>query len=265
MKVRIAASVILISMFLITGCSEVEIGPKRQATEYSEKLFELDKSLELSFESDSGNIEFYSWGKKQIKFEITKLIRGIGTTEELQDKLANFVIQTSSKDSSIYFSSRYKGRINNPADKSTDVKIYLPKKVKSISLALDVGKVNFYDDIACNLDIKMDMANIDINRFEGKINLKGDMGNLRIGGGRLSGESTVDVNMGNIDIKSIYDVNGNSSFSTKLGNILLQFSKKSRISIESIGDLKQNDFINSKYLSKVRVESGMGKIEIKEY
>ncbi len=265
MRGRIAASILVICMLLITGCNEVEIGPKRQVTEYSEKLFDLDKSLELGFESNSGNLEFYSWGKKQIKFEITKLIRGIGTSEKLQDKLANFNIETSQKDSSIYFNSSYKGRINNPADKRTDVKIYLPKKVKSISLSVDVGKVTFYDDIACNLDINMDMANIDINRFEGKINLKGDMGNLRIGGGRLSGESTVDVNMGNIDIKSIYDTNGNSSFSTKLGNILLQFPGKSRISVESIGDLKQNDFINSKYTSKVKVESGMGKIEVKEY
>jgi hypothetical protein len=182
----------------------------------------------------------------------------------LKKGLDDFRIEFKQENNDFYFISSYNGPIKNQIDRAVDLSITVPKDIKSISCQLDVGKIKIHDDIKCELKLKINMANIDINRFDGIISLEADMSDLRISGGRLKDGSNVKINMGNIQVKAELE-EGCYDFDTNMGNIDLSFPAKSDINLETIGTVEQNEFISSSSLVSLRVRSGMGRIEIKKY
>lgn len=268
MKPKFISGLLLVCCLVLGGCnySEIELGPKKELTSYSEKTIQAGDSLNLYIENDSGNIEVYSWKKKQVKFEITNKVRGIQTQEVLEKDLEEFVVYIDdTEDNKVYFKSRYNGSIKNPADAGTDIKIYIPKKVKYLSFKLDIGRIKIYDDIECEMDIEVNMANVDINRFEGLVNMTADMGDLKISGGRIMSGSSVSTGMGNIRIKAEHEGVGDFVYKTDMGSIELLLPSRSNVCFESIGSLEVNEFSAYSSPTKIKVKSGMGRISIKKY
>ena len=149
------------------GCSSsgVHLGPKIEVSSYSEKIFILEQSCELDVKSDFSNIEVYGWDKEEIKFEITRRVRGTQKKSELEVKLNDITIAASQNAGILEFKSQYKGSIKGIADKSVDLKIFVPRKIRKMSFSVEAGSMKFYDDVKGELNIRMDMANIDIGRF----------------------------------------------------------------------------------------------------
>lgn len=259
--------VFLIQLLLISGCSvsTVEIGPKKEVNSYSEKTVEVKASPEVNMSCDSSNIEVYTWDKKDVKFEITKRVRGVQDKETLEKKLEDFKIDLSEKDNKVFFKSEYRGKDKNPVDRSVDIRVYLPKSIKLLNCKLDIGNIKFLDDISGVLNADINMANMEINRFDGIINVKGDVGNVKISNGRISGKSSIVKNIGSISIKAEFKENGEYFFKTETGNIDLWLPQNSKISFESVGSLEVNEFNEYLYPTKVKVSTSMGKIAIKKY
>jgi PBP1b-binding outer membrane lipoprotein LpoB len=251
---------------ILYGCASDTAGfkPKREVVSYDEKILNTDQFPSLDLTNNSGNIEIYSWDRREIKFEIKKRIRGMGSEEILKKDLDGFRIEFKQENDDFYFISSYNGPIKSQIDRAIDLNVTIPKDIKSISCQLDVGKIKIHDDIKCELKFKINMANIDINRFDGIINLKADMSDLRISGGRLKDGSNIKINMGNIQVKAELE-EGSYNFDTNMGNIDLSFPSESDINLETIGTVEQNEFISSSNLVFLRVRSGMGKIAIKKY
>lgn len=267
MRISVFVLGIFITYALLTGCENTEgvLGPKKEVSAFSEQRFEVTKPLDLTLDIDSGNIEIYSWDKEELSFEVTKRVRGPKDSTKLESGLKDFQIDSKQEGKKIYFKSKYKQKVKSPQDIRIDLKVMMPKRVNSIRLVLDVGTVKMYDDIQCDLDMKVNAANTEINRFEGKINLKGDMGNLTINNGRIKDGSDVTVNMGNISIKSAYEEGTNSAFKTGVGNIDLLVPSSSKISFEPIGTMEVNQLIPVRSATKVKMKSDMGKLSIKKY
>lgn len=267
MKFRIIMTVIIISMSILQGCSALNfnVGPKKEVRAYSEKILSVEQPLELEIKSDFSNTEIYGWDKYEVKFEITKKVRGIQDKKVLAEKLEDFDINISQNVNKVEFKSEYKGSIKSPADKSVDLRVFIPRKTKFMVFALGVGSMKFYDDIKGELKITMDMANIEVNKFEGAIKVDGNMGNFKIGNGKISGDSHVIVKAGNISIKAAHEENKSFRYETDIGNVDLLLPVSSKISIETIGTLEVNEFAKSANTGKVTAISKMGKISIKKY
>jgi hypothetical protein len=267
MKYRILLLFMAVIVLIGSGCGSQNIsaGPKREVNEYIEETIPVSSLPSLSISADSGNVEVYSWEKKEVKFEITKRVRGLYTEEFLKEKLDDFNIDLKEDKGKIIFKSTYKGSIKNPIDRSTNVRVYVPRKTGSIDCNLKLGKIKFYDDIKCDLGFKIDMANVDINRLVGKLTLNADMCDLKVSGGRLFDDSSVNINMGNIYIKSEFEDEGIYTFDTGMGSLEVNLPDGSPVSFECIGSLEVNEFSKIGYPSKVSLRSGMGKIAVRKY
>jgi hypothetical protein len=194
------------------------------------------------------------------------MVRGTEGEEALKKKLNDFKVDMGSNKEKVFINSKYKGSIKSPADKSMDFKVYLPKKMSSVNCKLDLGTIKVYDDIKCGLKMDVDMVNTEINRFEGKMDFKGNMGNLKINGGKLFEGSNILLMQGYIFVRSEVENEGKYRMETGMGNVELMLPADSQVNIENLGPVKINEFKEAAvYPVKIVLGTEMGKISIKKY
>ena len=254
---------ICLIIFIFFGCkSESQhIGIKKESVSYDEKVFTVVSPPEIEICSDTSDIEIFNWDEDSVKFEMVKRVKRVNNSEEqLKEEYKNFEIITEQKESKIYFRNLYKGDRRKPLDQSLDLKIYIPRKVKSIKIQLDLGKVKIHDDINCSVIADLNMANIEIKKLEGLINVRGDMSNIKVSSGILYNGSIINVNMGNIDLKFDYQEGGEYEFITKTGNIDLYMPETSQISLDSAGYIQKNEVKCGDFPTKIKVKTQMGRI-----
>jgi hypothetical protein len=258
---------LLIPLICLSACSlsGVTVGPKKEVLEYEERRMPVKSPLNLEIISDSGNIQLYSWDRQEVKLEINKVIRGTQTKEALKEQLKEYAVNDRIKESEIQIKTYCKGSEKNPADRRIDMRLFIPKRGGNIRCSLDIGTLKFHDDIHGDLRIKTNMANVDINRLEGLIQLEGNLGNVRIEGGKILSGSSILEKMGNISIKAEYEEGGSYCFETELGNIDLKVPSDAPVSFDSIGKVDTNEFPVASYRTRVRMVSGMGTITVKKY
>lgn len=251
---------------LLCGCADTTaaIAPKKDFAKYSEQAFHISKPPRLHIQNDAGNIEIYSWDRKTVKFEITRRIRSSKDEELVEKEFKDFRIEWKQQGDEISFYTSYNGKRKDPIDTAVDLKIYIPKRIVSINCKLDLGKIKIYDDLVCELGFKIYMANVEINRFEGKINFDAHMGDLRISNGCLDKDSKVRIDMGNILIKAAY-MEGTYDFSTNMGNIELNVPSDLKVSLEAAGTIEANETEPGNHPVVIKARSGMGKIALKKY
>ena len=255
-------------MLISTGC-EIKseyIGLKKENISFDEIIFNVEQPPEIEIYGDTSNIEIYNWDEKTVKFEIFKKIKRTYSSEKkLNADYEKFKIHTKQEGNKISFEYKYEGEEINTLDQCMDLKIYLPQKVKLLKLSLDLGKIKIHDDLSCDVLADLNMANMEVKKFEGMINFEGDMSNITISNGFIYTGSKVIVNMGNIDLKFDYQKGGEYQFNTKMGNIDLTIPKSSEINLESTGYMQKNEFLTGEYPTKFNVKTDMGRICIDKY
>lgn len=253
--------------FFVLGCGiKEEIwGTKREVVSYGERILEIERSPEISINLDSGNIEIYSWRENSVKFEITERVRGMEEKEVIEKKLKNFSIFTENENNIILISIKYEGVINNPADIFTDLRVYIPQKIRLLDCKLDIGKIKIYDDLRCMLKLNVDTVNVNINRFEGILAFSARMGDLRVSGGKILKGSTINTGMGNILIKAEIESSGDYHFGTGVGNIELSLPEKSNFMLQCEGNLRKNEFLYNQKGALVMINNQMGEITVEKY
>ncbi|MDP4092568.1 MAG: hypothetical protein Q8920_04335 [Bacillota bacterium] len=257
----------LLFCLLFYGCSQevIAVGPKTELTASSEKILNVSQALNLSVNCDYANIEFYSWDKKNIKFEITKFVRGLRTNQKLKNELDNIKTGVVQDGANISFTSVCSGNIKSPSDTGINLIVYLPKKIDALYYKLDTGSVKFHDDIACKqLKANVSAVNTEIKGFKGAINFTGDAANLRIENGRIAGNSSVKINMGNLYVTASYSEGSSYTFETEMGVIELTAPEASQISFETQGSVDINEFAGASYPTVIKVVNSMGRITIRK-
>jgi len=268
MRLCILILLMLTQSIFICSCESRETisGPKREASEYIEKIFPAIDPFHLEIVSDSGDIEVYSWDREDVKFEITTKIRGTQEVEELEKRLIEFKIDIFQEENKVMLNSKFNGRIERSEEIKHEYKVFVPKKnLERFDLRLDTGKIKFYDDIKCNLNAQMKAANLDINRFEGVIKVNTDRGNLRIAGGKICKGSDIKIITGNILIKAQYEDDAVYCFQTGMGNIELDIPEQSKVCVESIGTTEINEFLYEDFPTRITLISDMGKIYARKF
>lgn len=267
MRKKSFLAIVPLICIVLYGCSESQIilGPKREAISYSEEVIKVEYPLQLEVSIGFGNIEIYTWDKDELKLETASKIRGVNSEEKLKEGLKDFKLAVSTQENIVQIKSDYKGPIKSPVDRSFDLKIYMPRNAGVVNLMLDTGKIKIIDDIKCELNARVNMANIDINRIEGILKVEADMCDLRVWNGLLSSGSSAKVNFGHIRVKARFDEAGEYDFETGSGNVELNLPEHSNIYLESIGTLDMGGFENSENGSRIKAYTGMGNVTISKY
>lgn len=278
---RLNLIIVIFIAFLLSGCgkAQAEINSKIVESAYSEKTIELKGAYKLSVDCDSSNIEVYCWKKDNIKFEITRRVKGAYEKDTILEKLEDFKIDIKNENEEVTLISRYKGDRKSSIERSADFKIYIPKAIEIMNYKVDSGNIRIFDDIRCSLSAQLNNANLEINRFIGVLNVTGNTGNVKVLGGKMSGSSSVIANNGNISIKSEFEENGEYTFNTGRGRVDIYAPSDSRASFETVGELEINEFTDRKTLviltddqeklsdplGKVKISSGIGGISVRKY
>lgn len=252
---------------VIAGCSQAEavVGPKRQVVSYGEYTVRAVYPLNLNISMEFGNIELFTWDKDEIKLETSAKLRGTDPEDKLKEGLNDFDLLINEKESGIDIKSIYNRPVKSPADRSFDVKVYIPRSFFTMNLVLDTGSVKFFDDIKCDLAIHVNKADVEINRIEGTLNVKGGTCNLRIGQGKLGDGSAVKVTSGHIRVKAELQERGMYDFETGAGNIELSLPEGTNINFDSNWTADIKDFENADDGIKIRVHTGIGNVSINKF
>ncbi len=252
---------------VLSSCSNTNfyVGSSLEAKDYSEKLLSFSRPLELKIDCDSGNIEVYTWEKKEIKFEMTKNLRGEHGKTNFEDEFDNFSTVIGQEENIVFFRSEYDGSIKEFEDRILNLKLFIPQDTRTINCNLENGAIKFQDDLNCNLLLDLNSVRVEINRLNGKINLQGEKGNLTVGGGLLKGGSSMKLGLGNMDIKTALEEGGNYIFETNTGNINLKLPINSLFNLESIGTVYIDEFPSEVSKTNLSVKSGFGEISITKF
>ncbi|OPZ84286.1 MAG: hypothetical protein BWY74_04244 [Firmicutes bacterium ADurb.Bin419] len=219
----------------------------------------------MDISCDSSNIEVYVWNRDAIKFEITRRIRGAYKKEILLEKLEDFYIDIINDNDSVSLKTNYTGSRKKSLETSVDLKVYIPRKIESMNYKIDYGSIKFFDDIRGVLNADLDNADIEINRLDGILNITGNVGNVKVSGGKMSGSSSICILDGNISVKAEFDETGEYIFSTRRGCIEVCAPSDSKVGFDTVGKLEANEFGGKDKASKVWISSEIGSIVVRKY
>ncbi len=267
MKLRAFAAIFLAVSLIFTGCTgpKPQTYTKKESSSYWEELVELSGVPELHIEIDSGHLEIYSWERKAVKLEITKRIRSAENDTADKDKFKNFYSDVERHDNNIFFKSAYKGKIRGTDLAEVNLRAFIPRKVSEISCKIQRGSIKLFDDLKCDFTAELGTVSTEIKYFEGNMNLEADSGSLRIEDGRIRGGMSVSIDTGNIYIKSSIDERGKYTLSTKAGNIDVRLPADSKVSFDNVGTVEVNEFTVNTYDTKIKLDSGIGRIFATKY
>ncbi len=280
--------IIILMAFMFSGCGIAygKTDTKIEVSLYSENTIKLKGKYNLDISCDVGNIDIYTWKRDEIKIEITRRASGTYKRELLMEKLENFDIEIKTDNDTVFLKSRYKGGNKDSYGAIVDYTVYMPKAIDYMNYRVDEGKLKLYDDMQGVLNAELDNTDIQINRFDGILNICGEEGDVKISNGKIKGNSEVNKKVGNIIIKAEFDENGEYSMCTGLGHIELLAHARSKINFETVGELAINEFdenvfktsndtnrkqkqgyssSNEEKVAKVKLKSELGKISIRKY
>lgn len=260
---KLAFLYILFSVFL-ASCSAYDPSPKREVSAFIRQSAETAPKADLEIDGDYGALELFAGTGKELIYEATEKIRGKLTEEKLSERLKKFEIKHSTVKNNTSILFRYNGPDPDPIDTKIDMKIYLPNDISSLTIKLNTGRIKFHDDLNCKLSLDLGYVNTEINYFKGILEMDADMGDLKIGNGRISPNSSVKTGAGNLVIKSIME-RGEYSFETGLGNIELSLPYYTALKLDYSGNIRTNEFENSNGGVVVLARSKIGEISIKKF
>ncbi len=254
-------------VFLLSSCGkqETEPMPRREVSIYSERTVSTVSPYRLAITCDYGNLEFYNWDRKEIKFEVTHKVRAGRTEEELQSMLEKFRIKTSEKNGNVSFLCGYNGKEGKYEDTFSLIRIFMPEKPGAVECKVAQGKMNFFDDLNCDLNLEVGKTEVEINRLKGVIKYTGKNGNLRISSGELNSNSSITTTTGNIRIKSDFETPGNYSLNTGTGIIELDIPSSLNAVFENNGRTDATEASSGEDCSQFLLKCGVGKIDIKRF
>ena len=264
---RIILYILLFLLIIVSGCVEEKaVIPKHGASMYDDLSINLSKTTKtLDLSIDSGNLQIYCWDKKVVKVEAKHTIRDSKTNEELEELLKKYTIIPEEKDNTLFFKVEYDGTIENPQDIYTDIKLTIPKQINVLNISHQFGSIIIRDRFEGDIIADLDYVNSEIKSFKGQLIYECDNGNLRVNSGKLSNQSYVDINSGNIYIKAQCPEKSKYFFKTRAGNIDLYFPVDSNIKLNSTGTVNNNQFVENEGDIEVEAFAKMGNISLNGY
>lgn len=264
---RVSLFIFIILIIYFTGCGNREKATvKHEVCKFKYSEINLVKGARyVNINIDSANLQIYCWDKKEIKYEVNHIIRDNKSVEDLEKLLNKYSITSEAKDNTHFLNVKYSGRIKNPEDIYTDIKLTIPRKIKTINITQQMGKLVVEDKYVGNIDAELDSVNTEIKSLKGQLLFECNKGNLRLNSGTLSRNSSVKIDKGNIIIKAQCQNQSEYSFETETGNIELNFPIDSNILLQSFGRVKYNQFAGIAGDINVEASAKTGEISVNGY
>lgn len=257
--------ILIIVFFSSCSKNDVEPIPRKEVSVYSEKTITAVSPFKLDMDCDYGNFEFYNWNRKEVKFEITHKVRANMLENDLDNMLEKFKVLVSDEAGKIDFICNYNGKGGKYEDTFSVVRVFMPERPSSVECTLTQGKLKFFDDLDCDLNIDVGQAEVEINRVKGGVKYTGKSGNLRISSGEINSNSSIITSSGNIRIKSDFESPGSYTLNTGAGIIELAIPKELKAVFDSNGRINADEASKYDICSKFLLRCGMGKINIIKY
>jgi hypothetical protein len=264
---KISLFIIFLLIIFITACGAKNVEfPKHSACQFRNGSIKLEKGIKkLDIRIDSGNLKIYCSDNNEIKYETKHNVRGNKSNDELQNLLKKYSIKSYLKNKTFYFSVGYGDKIKKSQDFFTDVELTIPRSITSLNINQKVGSVVIEDRFEGDIKAILDSVNSEVKSMNGHLIWKCGTGSFRLNAGKLSGDSKVETESGNISVKAECQKDSQYYFKTDVGNVDLSFPTNSDISINSFGTVKANQFTGIQGDTKVTASTKMGRISIAGY
>ena len=255
---------LIILCIALTACRSVDSStePRQEVSSYEERIIDANLPVQLKLDCDYGEFEVYNWDRKQVKFEITRRIRGSKKKELLEKQLDKQKIEIQKEEKLISLKGKAGVESADYPDCCVVVRIYVPRRVVEIDCYLVEGQMRFLDDMKCNLKISAKKADVEVNSLEGNIKYIADEGWVRISAGELGKDSGIWTGKGNIFVAAACIEGGEYTMDTGNGMIRLEIPKDMEAVFEYLG---ADENINSQEITnpaRFKLRSGIGKIEV---
>lgn len=263
---RFLVIAIIMLAYAMVSCDRKPEGPYSRITAYGKETVGSGISTELTVEIENGKIDVYTHDSGNVVFETSIKASAAGNADSIKEKMREAgYTGYSIKDSNgkIMFKCPGDGNFKGLYDVRTDVVIYIPVRTKSVNIRVEKGSITFHDDMKCDVDINANTAGIKINRLNGRIRIDGKVGNVRISSGKLKNGSQIRIGSGNLYIAADEYQPGKYSFETERGNITVINPKKSEVTYENLGIVKEICNSDPDHAVKISLRSDIGEISVK--
>jgi len=251
MKSRLILPLICTALLFNVSCSAEKKLPVRNVYEYNEKTLEAELPVRLYIECDNCETEIYRWIRKEVKFEYTKSVTGMLSSEVLTEKLGNFNTEISNGEKGISFKSSFRG--SGKLDDKLVLRIFIPKRTERFEFICKKGKLKIFDNMQGELIIRADQLDTDINSFNGRLYYDVKKGSISISGGELADGTFISTGDGNIKVKARYEPLGSYNFISKKG--IMEILVPKNLTVHFTGDLPMNletdEYSENSYLGSI--------------
>jgi DUF4097 and DUF4098 domain-containing protein YvlB len=264
---RISLLILAVLLIFLFGCENSETtAVKHEVSKFRDSEFDTAKGIHyVNINIDSANFKIYFWDKKEIRVEAKHTIRDNKTIEKLEKLLDKYSITSENKEDTYFLTVKYNGRIDNPEDIYTDIKLTIPRKIKEVNITQQAGNLIFEDKYTGNINANLTSVNTELKSLKGQIILECKKGNMSLNSGTLLNNSSVKINNGNIRIKAQCQSRSEYSFETETGNIELNFPIDSDILLQSSGRVKYNQFCGIDGNIHIKTSAKTGEISASGY
>lgn len=206
----------------------------------------------LCNESTEATVDLKIKANSKEKKDAEKLLSEFSYTVEAKRKA--LVIDTS----------QYSKDLKDSDGISTDLDIKIPSNIVKITVKSNVGEL-VAENINGEFNAIVNVGNIKINNSGSSYDIKADVGDISLRGGKITGKSQFNTNTGNISVETD-DISEakNIVAETNVGNISMRLPESSNYKAE-INEFMKEKRTESKGDGKtsIRLTSNVGKIDFK--
>lgn len=226
----------------------INFGSRKSENLIYNKDFDIETINFIDIKHDAGDVIFENSEENNIKVEI------YGENSE------DFEVELNENELKIDYTKNNKGGFFNFGKVTGDIKVFVPETFKgNIKIENDAGKVKAKKIGEANIDIDCDAGNVDIKEIN-QAKIKCDAGNVKIG--KVLGQCDIKLNCGNLHVEKM-EIKENSTIETDMGNVDIDETKD--INVMGHVDLGKCNISNNNTKSNVilKIDSDMGNINVR--
>lgn len=227
---------------------KISFGTRKSENLIFNETYDIETINMIDIKQDAGDIIFENSEENNIKVEI------------YGDNREDFEVELNENELKIDYTKNNKGGFFNFGKVTGDIKVFIPETFKgNIKVKNDAGQVKAKKLGEANIDIDCDAGNVEIREIN-QAKIKCDAGNVKIG--KILGQCDIKLNCGNLNVEKM-EIKENSTIETDMGNVDIDETKD--IHVMGHVDLGKCNISNNNTKSNVilKIDSDMGNINVK--
>lgn len=227
---------------------KISLGTRKSDQLIYNETYNIVEVNSIDVKQDAGDIIFENTEEDNIRVEI------------YGENTSDFEVVFNNNELKIDYTKNNKGGFLNFGKVTGDIKVYVPVTFNgNIKIRNDAGEVKTKNLQYANIDVDCDAGNVEIREIN-KAKIKCDAGNVKIE--KILGKCDIKLNCGNLRIEKM-EIKENSTIETDMGNVNIEEIKD--VHVEGHVDMGKCNISNNNMNSNVilKIDSDMGNITVK--